>query len=182
MTRFTPLDRALLKGRQALVYDAIQSGRRGAVLAPHHLLLRSPELADHAQQMGAYLRYDTVLEPRLSELVILLTAQHWSCAYEWTCHEPIARRSGLTDAVISAIACQADPSFERDDERDLYVFSQRCLAGHSVDDRLFQSISRRFGERGMVEIVCLIGYYSMLAMLLNTFETPGCTSPPPVSA
>ena len=172
MARYSALDRTRLDGRQAEVFDAILAGPRGAVLAPHHLLLRSPELADHSQKMGAFLRYGTRLGSRLSELVILLTARHWSCRYEWEHHEPIARRAGLADDIIEAIALRQLPDFKTDDERHVYEVCIACLSAKPVPEPCFTAVTGQFGEGGLVEAIGLVGYYSMLAMLLNAFETP----------
>jgi 4-carboxymuconolactone decarboxylase len=173
MTRYSALDRAGLEGRQAEVFDAILAGPRAAVLAPHHLLLRSPELADHSQKMGAFLRYGTRLGPRLSELVILLTARHWCCAYEWDHHEPIARRDRVADAIIAAIALGQTPAFQNEDEQQVHDVCMACLQAKQVSDPCFLALTRRFGEAGLIEVIGLVGYYSMLAMMLNAFETPG---------
>ena len=103
MARIAPLDPDNLSPEQKEVYDAIASGPRGAVVGPLAVWLNRASLADKAQKLGQYCRYDSSLEPRLSELAILVTARVWDAAFEWQSHEPPARAAGLGHEIIESL-------------------------------------------------------------------------------
>ena len=167
--RFTPLARDTLSPEQQRVFDAIQSGPRGAVPAPFHLFLQSAELADRVQQLGELLRYRTGLSPRLSELAILVTARHWGAEYEWSVHEREARKVGVPESAISAIAAGSAPSLTGDDAL-IYDFAHTFYAERDVPDALYAAAVARFGMRTVVELGSILGYYSMLAIVLRIFR------------
>ena len=167
--RFIPLARDTLAPDQRSVYDAIVAGPRGMVPAPFHIFLQSAPLADRVQQLGGLLRYGTGLPPRLSELAILITAAHWGAQYEWSVHEAEARRVGLSDAAIGAIAAGTRPALEGD-EALVYEFASTFYAKRDVPDELFAAATARFGEKTTVELASILGYYSMLAIVLNLFR------------
>jgi len=172
MTRYKELDPAALDADQKRIWQEIASGPRGSVPAPLQIWLRSPVLAENAQRLGAFCRYGTVLEPRLSELAILLTARHWTAHYEWHHHEVFARKAGLDEAVIAAIAARRPPAFAREDERAVYEFCQVFYRDHRVDDATYARAVAQFGERGVVDLVGIMGYYALISMTLNVFEVP----------
>jgi 4-carboxymuconolactone decarboxylase len=167
--RYTPLERATLSPEQQRVFDAIAAGPRGSVPAPFHIFLHSPELADRAQQLGELLRYRTGLSARLSELAILVTAKHWSAAYEWSVHEREARKAGVPEPVIQAIAAGIPASLSGDDAL-VYDFATSFYSTHEVPDAQFNAAVGRFGMRIVVELSSILGYYSMLAIVLNIFR------------
>ena len=157
----------------------IIDGPRGALVAPFVPMLRSPELTEHAQRMGAYLRYRSALPLRLSELAILITARHWSQPVEWAIHAPIAEGAGLRASTVAAVARGTRPSGMADDEA---LVHDVCVALHrdqSLSDALWNAAVDRFGERGVVDLVCLNGYYALLAMLMNAARTPEPRNDPP---
>ena len=104
INRLPPLAEQEWDDQQRQLAEEIINGPRGALLPPFEPLLRSPELMAHAQRMGEYLRYRSALGQRLSELVILLTARHWSQPVEWAIHAPIAREKGISAAAVRAEA------------------------------------------------------------------------------
>src|SRR5262245_35913286 len=142
--RFAPLKREELSPEQQRVYDAILSGPRAAVPAPFHLFLQSAELADRVQQLGELLRYRTGLPPRLSELAILVTARHWGAEYEWSVHEREARKAGVPESVIRAIAAGASPELSGDDAI-VYEFAHTFYVRRDVSDPLYKTVVDRFG-------------------------------------
>ncbi len=172
MTRYKELDPTALDTDQKRIWQEIASGPRGSVPAPLQIWLRSPILAENAQRLGAFCRYGTALEPRLSELAILLTARHWTAHYEWYAHEKFARKAGIDDAVIAAIAARRTPVFSRDDEQTIYDFCQAYYRNHRVDDATFARAMAQFGERGVVDLVGIMGYYALISTTLNVFEVP----------
>jgi 4-carboxymuconolactone decarboxylase len=151
---------------------------RGADLTgPFIPLLRSPDVMTRARAMGDYLRYNSALPPRLSEFVILLTAGEWKQEYEWGVHHPVALSAGISPETTKAIAEGRRPAAMTDDEAMLYDFVTELLKNHKVGDATYARALARFGERGVVDTVGIVGYYTLLAMTLNTFQTP-----PPAAA
>ncbi len=156
-----------LDAAQRRVYDEIKAGRRGAVLDLFMMLLHSPQLADRAQRLGVFLRYDTSLSTRLSELAVLTTAKHWNSSYEWHFHEKEARAGGLAEEIITAVRVGDTPNFDNADEAAVYAYTREILSNRHASDDTYQTALAIFGNAGMVELTCLIGYYCMIAMTLN---------------
>jgi len=158
-------------GREA--YDSIAESR-GHVGGPFGVLLNSPEVAGRVGHLGAYVRFESGLADPVRELAILTTAREFDCAYEWAAHEPIAREAGVRDEAIGAVAERA-PTDELSDEESLVVRYGRHLFGeHAVPDPLFEDAKTAFGVEDVVELTATMGYYSMIACVLNAFEvTPG---------
>jgi 4-carboxymuconolactone decarboxylase len=175
--RFEPLAREALAPDQQSVYDAIVAGPRGTVPAPFHIFLQSAPLADRVQQLGGLLRYGTGLPPRLSELAILVTAAHWGAEYEWSVHEAEARKAGVAEATIRAVAAGERPALEGDDAL-VYDFASTFYAKRDIPDALFSAATSRFGSRTTVELASILGYYSMLAIVLNVFRVKAAGSSP----
>ena len=172
MTRYRELDRDELNEAQRRVWDEVVAGPRHAVPPPAHVWLNSPGLADHAHKLGAHVRFGTDFSPRLTEIAILVTARYWTAQFEWQAHARLARQAGLAEEVIAAIAERRTPSFTDPDEQLVYDFCNTFYRSHGVDDGLFEKVKRRFGERGLVDLTGLIGYYSFVSVTLNVFEVP----------
>ncbi|AZO33590.1 MAG: carboxymuconolactone decarboxylase family protein [Mesorhizobium sp.] len=166
------LDENLLTPEQAHVYKAIKAGPRGVVEGPLRVWLQSPELADKAQELGAFCRYGTVLGPRLSELAILLTGAHWRAGFEWVIHAAIAERAGIDAAVIDAIRLGKEPSFGDAAERVVYRFATELHRTMNVSDNTYRESLRLLGTRGTVELVGILGYYGFISMTIKTFHVP----------
>lgn len=169
--RLPPIPPAQWTPEQRSAAQAIIVGPRGALIAPFVPLLRSPELMGHAQRMGEYLRYRSALGPRLSELAILIVARHWSQAVEWAIHAPIALREGVPAAAIAALAEGRRPAGLQADEAALYDFSSELLQERRVSDGTWAEAVALFGERGVMDLVGLNGYYAFLAMVMNAART-----------
>ena len=147
------------------------------ISGPFIPLLRSPELMVRAMAMGDYLRYKTVLGAPLNEFVILITARHWSQNYEWFVHAPIALQAGVSPEVVDAIKEGRRPTGMSADQTLVYEFCTEALRTQgAVTDALYKRAVNRFGENGTIEIVGVMGYYSLLGLVLNVARTP---SPPP---
>jgi 4-carboxymuconolactone decarboxylase len=168
--RFTPLERSELSARQRAVFDAIAAGPRKTVPWIFHLYLNSPELAQRVQELGAFCRYGTSLPPRLSELAILIVADYWKAEYEWAIHALEARKAGVPEAVIDAIAAGKRPPFDDPDSALLYDFATEFFRSNDVPDDLFSRALDRFGRTTTVELAGILGYYSMLAMAIRIFR------------
>jgi 4-carboxymuconolactone decarboxylase len=155
---------------QQAVYDLTAAGPRESVPAPVVAWLRSPELARRGQHLGAFVRYQTTLPSRLSELAILIVARHWTAQYEWAAHVGEAERAGLAPAVIEAIAGRRPPPLASDDERVVVALATALLETRTVPDATYRAAVSALGERGVVELVGVLGYYTWIAMTLNAFE------------
>jgi len=146
-------------------------------------LLRSPEMLSRARNVGDYVRFNSVLPPRLSEFVILITARHWTQQYEWTAHAPIAERAGLRLEIINALSDGRRPDQMADDEATVYDFCMELLRTQGVSDLTYARAVSLFEENGIIDTIGIMGYYSMLAMVMNTARTPLADGvPPPLRA
>lgn len=161
------------------VYEEAAAGRRGHAPAPLTAWLKSPELARRAQKLGEFVRYETTLPPRLSELAILITARHWTAHYEWQAHKKEGLKAGIDPEAIDAIARRRLPVFKTDEERVVYNVSTSLLEMHVIPDDLYRAAVGALGDRGIVELVGLLGYYALVSMTLNVFEIglPEATAP-----
>ncbi len=154
--------------------EAVEEFRatRGEPGGPWAVILRSPELLNRLRNVSDYLRFNSALPPRLSELVILITAREWTQNYEWAAHHRLALEGGLSPDVAAAVADGRRPERMADDEEALYDF---CTALHQdgrVGDAIYARALAEFGEQGIVDMIGLSGYYTLIAMFLNTAQTP----------
>ena len=170
MPRIPELDPGSLTAEQKRVYDEIASGPRGGVRGPLAVWLRRPGLADKAQALGRYCRYDSSLSPRLSELAILTTARIWDASYEWAAHEPHAEKAGLPRPVIDALKEDRDPTFEAEDEAVVYDVARKLNLDRRLSDELHARAVDVLGLEGLIDLVGVLGYYSLISMTLNAFE------------
>jgi len=169
MPRLGEIDRAKLTEEQSRVVEQIRSGPRGGLAGPFWPLLRSPELADRAQKLGEQVRFNSTLPPRLFELAVLVTAQHWKAQFEWYAHAPLARKAGLGEDVIAALRAGTRPAFAAADEAAVYDFATELYARRRVGDAAYVAALAQLGERGVVELVGVLGYYALVSMTLNVF-------------
>jgi 4-carboxymuconolactone decarboxylase len=171
--RMPPLPAEKLTDAQKKAIEDFKTARSAAdISGPFVPLLRSPEVMSRARAMGDYLRYRSVLPPRLSEFVILLTARRWTQNYEWNAHEPLARQAGLSADIVKAVAEGRRPERMADDEDALYTLCDELHRNQSVSDATYARAVARFGEQGVIDALGITGYYTMLAMVLNTARTP----------
>ncbi|MBI3048085.1 MAG: carboxymuconolactone decarboxylase family protein [Acidobacteria bacterium] len=165
-----PVDRFTARHREAL--DAFKRTRGAELFGPFIPLLWSPELMVRIAALGEYLRERTVFPPHLSEVMILIAARHWTQQYEWSLHCPIAIESGVDPAIAGAIAAGTRPPRMSDEQATLYDFCTELVREQGVSDATYERALAAFGEQGIVEATAITGYYSMLAMVLNTARTP----------
>jgi 4-carboxymuconolactone decarboxylase len=170
VARYTPPDVAALSPAQRAVYEATRAGRRGTVPANVLAWLASPELAGRAAHLGEFIRYGTALSPAQSELAILIVARHWSCHYEWAIHAVEAARAGVAADIVTAIADRQRPALA-DLDQVIYDLVDQLVVG-GVGEATFVDAEHRLGRAALVELVGLVGYYTMVAMTLNAFEVP----------
>ena len=157
---------------QRRVYDRIVSGRRGKIQGPLRAALHSAELADRWQALGELLRYNTTLPPRLSELAILITGRTCQSPFEWYAHRIEAEKVGVEPQVIEAILAEQWPQGLSTEDEIVLRFANELNRFKSVSDATYAQALARFGERTVVELTALIGYYTMVAMTLNAHEIP----------
>lgn len=160
-------DLAQLDEAQQAVAREVSSGPRGEVRGPVRVWLHSPELADRAQKLGEFLRWRTVLEPRISELVILVTARHYNCHYIWFNHIQLGLKAGLEVGSIESIKNQREPHFVKADEQTAYDFATEVLRKDAVSDRTLGKVRELFGDRGAVELGAIIAHYHSGAIALG---------------
>ena len=141
------------------------------LFGPFIPLMHSPELMSRSRAMGDYLRYRSSLPPRLSEFVILLTSREWTQQYEWYVHYPNALKAGVDPKLALAIAEGRRPDNMADDEVLLYEFFHELQRNRSISDVTYARMVEKFGEKGVVDTLGIIGYYTLLAMVLNTART-----------
>jgi len=170
---------AAMTPQQAAVCAETVAGRRGKVPAPMVAWLRNPELARRGQKLGELLRFETTLEPHLTELAILVCGRHWTSHHEWTAHKAMGLKAGLNPDVIAAIAARSTPQFENERQRAVYEVSSTLLSSGRVPRALYEFGVVQLGEQGMVELVGVLGYYCFVSLTLNTFELglPGSIAP-----
>jgi len=177
MSRLPKLDRADMTPEQGRVADEIFA-TRGIGGGPFGVWLHSPELADRAQKLGAFARYHTGVDKRLSELVILVTARLWTAQFEWAVHEDEARKAGLAEHVIADLRAGRRPDL-RDDEAVIYDFVHELYATRTMSQPTYDRAMALLGQTALVELVAIIGYYGFIAMTLNVFDcdTPDGSKP-----
>ena len=157
---------------QKRVADAILAGPRKSLSGPFNAWLRSPELADRLQKVGEYLRFETSLPHRLNELAILITARRWTAQFEWMMHYPLALQAGLAPDVAADLAQGKRPAHMKADEQIVYDFSTALHRAGKVPDSTYHAAVALLGERGVVELTALNGYYDLVSMTLGVAETP----------
>ena len=170
MPRLPELDPAALTPEQRIVHDAIAAGPRGVVHGPLAVWLRRPELADRAQSLGAYCRYGSSLSPRLSELAILVTARVWGSEFEWWAHKAHAFAAGVAAEVIEAIRTHQVPVLTDAEDRAVYDVATTLNRDRRLDDALYHRAVTTLGEGRLVDLIGVLGYYTLISMTINTFE------------
>lgn len=170
--RFPDLGREQMTDAQKRVYDAIVSGPRGSVYGPFGPLLRSPELAERVQKLGEYLRFNTSLPARLNEFAIIINARLWESKYEWYVHMPLAVKGGLAQSIADDLAHNKRPANMKPDEELVYDFCMTLHRQHFVDDALFKHATTTLGEAGVMDLIGVSGYYTLVSMVLNVAEVP----------
>src|SRR6202047_1111082 len=181
-TRFAPLKVEELNPAQKAWADMIAAPPRNAKFTnpPYRAYIRNPDLAPRLTAMTEYLRWNTSLPPRLSEMAILITARQWTAQYEWFAHYPLALKGGLDPKVAGDIAAGKRPDDMREEEAALYDLATALYRDRKVSDPIYKAALEKFGERGIMDIIGIIGYYDLVSMTLITMqaEAPNDSVPP----
>jgi 4-carboxymuconolactone decarboxylase len=164
---------------QQTLWDGLADSRGGGVdltdenghlVGPFNAWLHVPKIGRRLSSLGAYLRFRTSIDPRLSEVAICTVGAHWRAEFEFFAHAPMALEHGVDPSIIDALRAGAVPAFDRDDERIVYEVARQLLNDRRVTDSTYAAAESLLGETGLVELVALIGYYCLISLLLNLFE------------
>jgi len=165
--RFKPLTLEDMTPAQRQMAENLLSGPRKGMKGPFSALLYSPEMGDAAQELGARVRFKNSLPEKLKELAILTVARFWTAQYEWYAHRRLALEAGLDGAIIDAIAAGKRPASMTAEETAIYAFATELLETREVSDATFAAVKERFGEKGVIDLICTMGYYTLVSMTLN---------------
>jgi 4-carboxymuconolactone decarboxylase len=177
--RMPPLERAAMSEAQRKVADELAAGPRGGVKGPFIPLLRSPELMDRLQKVGEYLRFQSSLEPRISEFAMLVVSRQWTQQFEWAVHVPLAVKAGVKAQAVQSLAEGRRPAAMAGDEAVVYDFCDELVRNRGVCDVTYRQAVDQFGERGVIDLVGLVGYFTTVSMVMNVACTPAPKSEVP---
>ncbi|HEY7147703.1 MAG TPA: carboxymuconolactone decarboxylase family protein [Streptosporangiaceae bacterium] len=161
------------------VWDSVVGSRgdqlvnaEGGLIGPFNAFVQAPDVGLMLSSLGRVLRFGTSIERRLTEIAIITVGARWKAEFEWWAHARMARRHGVADAVVEAIGRGEDPPIERDDERAVYAVARQLASTGQLDQDGYATAERLLGPAGMVELVSLCGYYTLISFLLNAFAVP----------
>ena len=170
--RFKPLKYDEMTREQKSMIDHLLAGERQGARGPFNVLLRSPEVGDLAQQFGGSMRFHTALPKDVSETIIIMTGRFWMAQYEWKAHKAAALQNGVKPAIVDAIATGKRPAGMAPEMEVAYNFIDELLTTHQVTDATFQAAKETYGERGVVDMMGLSGWYCLVSMALNVDRYP----------
>jgi len=175
--RMPPLAAEVLSEEQKSAVAELAAGPRGGVRGPFIALLRSPELMRRLQKVGEYLRYQSALERRLGEFAMLIVSRQLTQQFEWQVHYPLAIAAGLAKDTADALARGARPRAMQEDEAAVYDFCSELLHVHGVSEDAYGAALAHLGERGVVDLIGLVGYFITVSLVLNAAHTPAVPRP-----
>jgi 4-carboxymuconolactone decarboxylase len=170
--RFKPLTLEEMTPAQRRMAENLLSGPRKGMRGPFSALLYSPEMGDAAQELGARVRFKNSLPDKLKELAILTVARFWTAQFEWYAHQRLALEAGLNPTIAADIAAGKRPAGMHADEVTIYDFCSELLETREVSDATFAAVKERFGEKAVIDLICTMGYYTLVSMTLNVNRYP----------
>jgi 4-carboxymuconolactone decarboxylase len=170
--RMPPIPSERMTPAQKDAVAEFKAARGVDITGPFVPLLRSPELVNPTRALGDYLRFKPALPLRLSEFIILITAREWTQQYLWGVHYPAAIQAGLSPEIARAVAEGRRPVQMADDEALVYDLCAEVQRNHGVSDAVYARALSAFGEKGVLDAVSILGFYTFLAVPLNTARTP----------
>lgn len=170
--RMPPLSLDNMTAAQRKAADELTAGPRKGVRGPFVPLLRAPELMDRLQRVGEYLRFQSSLEPRISEFIMLIISREWCQQFEWAVHVPLGQKAGLSEETIQGLAEGRRPPAMKPDEVVVYEFCDELLRTKGVCDLTYQRAVTAFGENGVMDMVGVAGYFITVSMVMNVAHTP----------
>jgi 4-carboxymuconolactone decarboxylase len=180
--RMPPLDAATMTEEQRKAAQSLAAGPRGGVKGPFIALLRSPELMDRLQKVGEYLRFASSLETRVSEFAMLVVSREWTQQFEWCVHAPLALKAGLKPETLQSLAEGRRPIGMAADEEVAYDCCEELFRTRGLSEASYRRAVERFGERGLVDLLGLVGYFTTISMVLNVAHTPADGGVPPLGS
>ena len=170
--RMPPLPAGKMTDAQRKAADEMIAGPRKGVKGPFVPLLRSPELMDRLQKVGEYLRFQSSLDQRISEFVMLVVSRAWTQHFEWFVHVPLGRKAGISEDTIAALADGRRPSGMREDEELAYDFCEELLRNKGVSETTYHRAVMKFGENGVIDMLGVAGYFTTVSMIMNVAHSP----------
>ena len=168
--RLPDLDLASFTEKQKEVYSTIIDGPRGRVAGPLRIWMRNPELAETAQALGQYARFDSSLPPYLSELAILVTARYWSAQFEWVHHVPSARKAGIPEDIISSISFAKQPEFKDPKMQAVFHYCAELHRDKGVSDTTYEFAVATLASNSVIDLTAVCGYYTLISMTIKAFR------------
>lgn len=180
MPRLTPVRPEAMTDEQRTLYEAILGGKRGpgmrgedgALIGPFNAMLLNPHVGDRVQRLGEALRFDISLPRNVIEVATLVVGSHWRAQFEWWAHERLAKQAGVSENVIAAIKRGERPDFSNDAEAKAHDVASELYRTQRLTDATYTNAVQCFGEAGVLELIALVGYYSLISLLLNGFDVP----------
>lgn len=157
--------------QKAAAQELINGPRRG-VFGPFIPLMRSPELMNRLQKVGEYIRFQSSLETRINEFVMCIVSRQWTQQFEWCMHYPLALKAGMRQQVLDQLAQGRRPSGMAADEEIAYDVCDELERTRGVSDETYRRAVEQFGERGLLDMLGLIGYFTTVSMVMNVARTP----------
>ncbi len=170
--RMPPLPADKMTGAQRKAAAEMIAGPRKGVKGPFIPLLRSPELMDRLQKVGEYLRFQSSLEQRISELIMLIVSREWTQHFEWFVHVPLGRKAGISEDTIGALAEGRRPSGLSEDEEIAYDFCVELLRNKGVCETTYRRAVMKLGENGVIDMIGVAGYFTTVSMVMNVAHSP----------
>lgn len=173
--RMPPIASDKLTPEQKKAQELLAATPRGNAgnAGPFVPLLRSPEYMNRLQRVGEYLRFNNSIPQKLVEMTILMAARQWTQQYEWAAHYPLALKAGLKVETAKAIAEGRRPQEMTDEEDMVWNFNIEIWLNKNVSDVTYARVAQKFGERGVIDLTGVTGYYSNLAMIMTVARTAG---------
>ena len=174
MERLARKPYAEMSEAQQVVFDRIAKDRSGVtngrIGGPFDIWMLNPELAETIDVLGKSFRYGLSMDRRYIEIAILVTGAFWTSEYEWFAHEKMAADAGVPTEMINSIKTGERPNFMDECDAAVHDLSYELLRIHHVGDETYRRAVDAFGENGVAELINLCGFYTMVAMSLNTFR------------
>ncbi|HET6794888.1 MAG TPA: carboxymuconolactone decarboxylase family protein [Acidimicrobiales bacterium] len=179
MSRLPYLRREQLDDTGAALWESITSTRgsgvvndEGGLAGPFNAWLHAPELGTRLAELGTTLRFGMSLDRRLIELAIITVGARWKAEFEWWAHSRMAREHGVPDPVIEAVGSDRQPDFDTDEDRVVHAVARQLSVDGRVDGPTYSEARALLGDRSLVELVSLCGYYTLVSFTLNAFDVP----------
>lgn len=180
MSRLDPIRPEAMSDAQRALYDALLSGKRGSgltspdgsLIGPFNVMMLNPHLGNRVQSLGEALRFEISLPRQAIEVATLVVGAHWRSQFEWWAHDRLAKQAGVSEAVIDAIKRGDQPNFDDDNEAVAFDVATELYRTQRLSAETYSRAVNHFGEAGVFELVSLVGYYTLVSLVLNGFDVP----------